>query len=186
MGKVTPKESKVDSVELMLKIMRNSKNRDREEAKKGNVLKYVFEMRGDDNQIEDVVCAYTEAYYKNDEIAAKSGLNNKKFTIRGPFPIVEGGISDSKINRWREEKEKSKNDDFLIKSKIKETKKAGFKYIYLIFDCIFDVERFASFMTAKKALEKRKIQKLLGSSVNRKIKRINLFNNQEKIYECET
>lgn len=174
-------ESK-DTLSLMISVMRESAAQDKKERLNGKLLKYIFEIRDAKNKIKDVICAYTCSYYYINEIILKTGLGEKNLTVRGPFPIVEDGLVDSKINRWKEENEKSSGDSGLIEKKIKDAKKNGYKYIYLIFDNIFGIERFSSFSNSDKAYALSKVNKLISSGTNRHIKRINLLNGKEKIF----
>jgi len=183
MEKVSQKEKESeDTLGLMIKIMHDSAEKDQEERANGKLLKYVFEIRNKNNEIRDVMCAYTESYYTDAEITSKVGLSGDEFTMRGPFPLAEGAITDSKINRWKEEQEKSVNDVLIVDEKIKQAQREEYKYIYLIYDYIFDVDRFVSFSKSNTAFKKDKIHKILSIGNSRRIKRLNLTNGEEKRY----
>lgn len=186
MKKVSSKEKKSeDTLELMLKVMRESSDRDKKEVAAGNLIKYIFEIRDTKGNIEDVICVYTDLYYNRNEIISKSGFEGTHFTIRGPFPLYDGAMANSKINRWKSETEKSEKDLVLIEKKIALAEKSRYKYIYLFFDDVFGVERFTTFLNANKAIPKYKIEKFLEKGNKRTIKRIALDTGNEKVYEAE-
>jgi len=151
------------------------------------LIKYIFEVKKQTGKIE-LSFLYSDIHLTKDEALNRSKIKIKKgdsLQLRGPFPLYDGALADSKIARWEFEKQKVDVDKEEIETYISEQKDKGFKYVYLIMANSYGVCRLISMQSSKKALSDSSVNKMLkkvyyGTGL---VKRVNILNGKEKVYE---
>jgi hypothetical protein len=151
----------------------------------GKLIKYIFEIRNSKGL--NLAFLYSDVYLSNSEALNRANVKIKKkdeIIIRGPFPLYDGALANSKIARWEKEKERSVRDSNIIKEETKNAKESGFKYIYFLISNEYNVDRVLDFEISEKALVKSAVNKMLAKLPSKgRVERINLVNNKANYYE---
>ena len=165
-------------------IVKASKQSDEKAIEDGELLKYVVEIYDKKNILNEVKEFYSKVYAFHAEISRDMNLLSINHKIRGPFPLVEDALTNSKLDRWEIEREKCDSDKNIIDMHL--SKNREYKYGYIVYDEIFTVKRFVELKFTNVALPKYKIDKMLKSSDSshkRCIIRVKLDTKKEKIYQ---
>jgi len=156
-----------------------SKKADENAIKSGSLLKYIVELYDKNGMLNEVKSFYTEAYIYPIEVCYDMGLTNLKHKIRGPFPLIENALADSKINRWELEKDNFTKDKTVIESHIINSRDKNYKYAYVVYEEIFGINKFIEIRFSYKSLSKDSINNILNIKRfgnKRTIEKINIEN----------
>ncbi|MFW5890626.1 MAG: hypothetical protein ACOCUI_00230 [bacterium] len=167
-------------------IVKISKKSDEEAKAEGNLIKYIIEIYNKKDIIEEVQQVYSNKYIFEYEIIRDLKISNIKYNIRGPFPLYDGALADSKLNRWEIEKNKEQEDKVTSDNIFNEAEDKNYKYGYIVYEKIMGVKRFIELKFTNKALPKYKVDKMLNATSTgngRIVKRIKIKNGEEKIYK---
>lgn len=167
-------------------IVKASQRSDQKALEDGQSIKYVVEIYDKNDTLIEVKEVYSSVYSFEKEILEDLNLSPENCNVRGPFPLVEGALADSKLNRWENEKEKSEKDVTIVEKHFAEAEQKHYKYGYIVYEEVLGVKRFAELKFTDKALPRYKVNKMLRSSKHghkRHVLRVKLSDGKEKLYE---
>lgn len=167
-------------------IVATTERNDQQARASGELLKYIVELFDDKGVLNEVREIYSKHYLFEGEIVHNLKIHSRKYYIRGPFPLVEGALTDSRLNRWEKEKEKASKDEQLLTDHFFDAKEKDYKYGYIVYEETFGVKTFVELKFTHKALPQHEVSKILRNSPRgkqRHITRVKLSDGKEKIYQ---
>jgi len=167
-------------------IVKASKESDKKARADGELLKYVVEIHDKKGVLNEVREIYSKHYVFPSEVSMNLNLGKEGHNVRGPFPLSEGALANSKLNRWEIEKEKEEKDTSVLEGHFSDAEEKNYKYGYIVYEEIFGIKRFVELKFSDKALLKSNVDRMLNASSHghkRRVLRVKLSNNQEKLYE---
>jgi hypothetical protein len=159
---------------------------DRKAMENGKIIKYIFEIKKDNNV--DLAFLYSDIHLSHHEALNRADVQIKKgddINIRGPFPLREGALADSRILRWEREKRKSEEDEKVISRAKERCISAGDKYLYVVVANSYGIDRVVDFRSSQKALSKNSVTKMIKKVYygTGHVVRVCLLSGEEKRYE---
>jgi hypothetical protein len=143
-------------------VRQEAKEMDEKALDNGKMIKYIFEIRRKGKL--DLAFLYSDIHLTQNEALNRTNVRLKKgddINIRGPFPLYDGALANSKIARWEREKERSEQDLILMDKLIEDEKQAGNKYIYFTMAKSYGVDRLVDNQASKSALPQSEVNKML-------------------------
>jgi len=160
---------------------------DKEAVEQGSHIKYVLEYYNDKQKLVDILNFYTDKYYDLEEFVFVMGqdIQKEELTVdtQGPFELYEQSFDNAKIERYIWEKSQV-NDDKKYVSSQKTLYSGKYKYLYVSYIKLFDINRVFGCTASNYALRPYQINQMLkipfGS--NPEVIRTNLTNSEIKTY----
>ena len=152
----------------------------------GKIIKYIFEIKKDEKV--DLAFLYSDIHLSHHEALNRADVQIKKgddVNIRGPFPLRDGALADSRILRWERELRKSKEDQIIIEQAKSRCVDAGDKYLYVVVANSYGIDRVVNFRSSQKALSSPSVTKMIKKVYygTGHVVRVCLLNGEEKRYE---